>query len=157
MTVKELIEKYENFGSETLKANLLDDIEIAAYIPIEMKQVCIERIIEGVVTNDGLSFSYDSINKYISFIIGLITLYTDLDIESPYEDYDRLVSSNVLDNILERIGDDKDEFLRMFDMRFNDYLRENSIETSLAQLTKAFASTLFSKEGFSELFKTLKE
>nr|DAY89459.1 MAG TPA: hypothetical protein [Caudoviricetes sp.] len=144
MTVLEFAKKYKE-ANKNNKSDVLEEITISTYEPIEMKSQAIENIIASIITYENGIPTYDSITKYLAFTLGAIALYTNLVFEEnkSFIEYDALAEAGLLTIIFETIGPDYSDFLEFFNMRFNDYMRENaSFEAVAAKAVVYLSETL---------------
>ena len=150
ITVKDFIEKY---NGDT------DSLEIRVYIPITEKRAIIEKLVTGIITEDGILTTYDSIEKNIIFSLASINIYTNLGATTP-EDYDALRETGLLFEIYEKmdVNGDYKNFRDMFEMRFKDYMREaNTLMGTVNKLLKNFEDVFKNLDAkqIGELLKLL--
>ena len=138
MKVKELVKVFKENGE------VLENIEISKYVPIEQKRKYIdEALIPGLINYSGGIATYDSIEKKVVFLMTIVQCYTDLEIEDVYTDYDLLVESQIIIVILDYIKSDYAEFYDLFEARFTDALREyNSLEAVVNRNMEAIANPI---------------
>lgn len=124
-------------------------LEIKKYIPISLKKSVIEEVLlESTLSLKENMLTYNGIQKYLTFVLTVLNLYTNLEIENIETDYDLLMEKELLPTILETIGNDYFEFKDLYDMRFEDKLREtNTLE---AIINSGFQDLLFSLTGTLE-------
>lgn len=94
---------------------------IKKYIPFEKKIIYIEDLVNKIIETNG---SYNSITKYYEFTMTIINIYTNLELNNSYEEYDKLITSDLLNIIFKEIESEYFDFKEFFEMRFNDKLRE---------------------------------
>lgn len=94
---------------------------IRKYVPFEEKMMHIENFINQIIDENG---NYNSLDKYFKFTMTMVNIYTNLDLQITYEEYDKLITNNLLDMIFTEIEADYFDFKEFLDMRFNDRLRE---------------------------------
>lgn len=117
MKVNEFLEKY---NGDVEKLNFKE------YVPTKEKMGAINATIETSIDEEGkLMATYNSVAVEINKIIMGINLYTDLEIEN-LDDYDWLVETEVIDNIIVNMSRDYLVFDKYFNMRLNDYIREKN-------------------------------
>jgi len=76
-----------------------------------------------------------SAKRFLIFATSILKLYTNLELnkEKPHEDYDLLRESGILDDIMERIGGDFEEFNTIFNMTYDDMMyNENNWRTFIS-------------------------
>lgn len=136
MKINEFIEEYKKNPEIGRKK-----LNVKKYLPIEVKEIIIEQLIESILEKDGFIVTYNSILKHTVFLMTTISSYTDLECHT-LEDYNSLSENELLQDVLELIPE-YDIFLSLFEMRFSDYIRDkNTLNGLLSQ-------------GFQELFNTL--
>ena len=147
-------------------------IEVKQYLPIEEKMELVESVVNGI---DAESVGYKFVNYLqveILFTIGLIRYYTNLSFtekqtENKYKFYDNLVSSGLvevvievipkeeynfittqIDNIINSIYDSKTSFLGIMDATATDY---KNLELDAEKIKKDLAN----REGVEFLQEVL--
>lgn len=98
-----------------------NSLTIRKYIPFEEKINYIDVFINEVIDEYG---NYNSLDKYFKFTMMIFNIYTNLDLNNTYEEYDKLLNSGLLDLIFSEIETDYYDLKDFIDMRFNDKLRE---------------------------------
>lgn len=76
-----------------------------------------------------------SAKRYLIFATSILKLYTNLELnkEKPHEDYDLLREDNIMRDIVERIGEDLEEFKTIFNMTYDDMMyNENNWRTFIS-------------------------
>lgn len=96
-------------------------LSIRKYIPFEEKMQHVDEFINDTIDENG---NYNSLDKYFKFTMMMISIYTNLDLNNTYEEYDKLITSGLLDLIFTEIEADYFDFKEFVEMRFNDKLRE---------------------------------
>ena len=96
-------------------------LSIKKYIPFEEKINYIDNFVREIIDKDG---NYNSLDKYFKFTMMVFNIYTNLELNNTYEEYDKLLNSGLLDMIFSEIEVDYYDFKEFVDMRFNDRLRE---------------------------------
>lgn len=93
------------------------------YIPIKDKLKAIDDFIEEVIqVKDNKITDIDPIEKYIKFTLMALKLYTNLDLEGTYEEYDKLQSKGLIDKIFKEVKSDYMDLKDFMDMRFEHKL-----------------------------------
>lgn len=127
MTVKQFAEKYSKCTSDAVKAGMLSTASVKHYLPITEKRDLIENTLHFDLLNFDNSFvTFNSIDKMVTFMGSIIAGYTDFEREDPYEDFDVLMETGLMSNIIAEIGSDVDAYRDLFEMRLNDYIRDNN-------------------------------
>lgn len=126
ITVKEFINQCEEsyFNVETVK-----EIIVNKYIPFRVKLNVSKRIIENHSLENG-NVKSETGAMYLSFVAAVLRLYTKLDISATETDvdYDMLQEHGLVDDILNYIGKDLEEFRKIFAMCEEDF-RTNYLST----------------------------
>lgn len=92
---------------------------IKRYIPIEKKIAAIDKLFDKVVEIENKRImDVDPIKKYVNFTLMAISLYTNLDLEGTYEEYDKLQSNGLIDKIFKEVKNDYLDLKEFMDMRF---------------------------------------
>lgn len=141
MNVKEFVEKYQNAQSEIEKNKILKSINIKTQVPFSVKTVHSQLVLEKIMKYKNNMILSDYTMRYLMFVCSVVNLYTDLNInkERPHEDYDLLRSTGIIDDIFKNIGNDVEEFTTIFNMTYDDMIRnEAGIERLIARQTTAF-------------------
>lgn len=143
MKVNELITAYKK------NKEVLNNVEMITYVPIEQKRKYIDEVlIPGLINYSSGIATYDSLEKKVVFLMVVVQCYTDLETGDIYEDYDLLVESGALSDILEFIKEDYLEFYDLFEARFTDALRgynslESVVNRNIIALTNPILETVF--------------
>lgn len=98
-----------------------NNLTIRKYIPFEEKINYIDTFVNEIVDENG---DYNSLDKYFKFTMMVFNIYTNLNLNNTYEEYDKLLNSGLLDLIFSEIGTDYYDLKDFIDMRFSDKLRE---------------------------------
>lgn len=106
--------------SKTNNFDINKNLEIRTYIPFEEKIKYIDTFVNELIDENG---NYNSLVKYFKFTMMIFNIYTNLDLNNTYEEYDKLVNSGLLDLIFSEIEVDYFDFKEFVEMRFNDKLR----------------------------------
>ena len=132
MKVKELLENIKNDNFD-----LADALNVNKYLPIDVKRTIAQGIIFECVEDDMGATKVDSVQKYMAYVRHMITTHTCLEYTD--DDYDALCSidygyGSLLDAIFDCFDRDADECEMILEMMLDDYMRELSIESSVARL-----------------------
>ena len=73
------------------------------YIPYREKIDHINKFVSDVLDEHG---NYDSMDKYFKFTMMVFNIYTNLELDNTYEEYDKLVNSGLLDLVFSEIEED---------------------------------------------------
>ena len=116
--------------------NLEESLEIKKYLPIEVKKTIAQGVIyECTNEEDGIS-KIDSVQRYLSYVKYMIIMHTNLEYKD--EDYDTICSveyhdTTLLNAIIGYFGEDANECSRILNLVTDDYMRESSIEFTIAR------------------------
>ena len=80
--------------------------EIKTYLPIKEKFKFVSEYKDLLVQHINDYENVESFIAYIFFNLMAIKKYTNIDLECTYEEYDLLQENNIMNNILDAIGDD---------------------------------------------------
>ena len=88
----------------------LEKLEVENYVPFATKRALIDTVIESIIEYDTSLLTYEPMNKHLNFSLTCVVIYTNLTYEDEegLDAYDALVSSGLLDKIIEMIGVDYD-------------------------------------------------
>lgn len=109
--ITDFVKKYKTLASEKLKNDYIKSIIKCNYCPILKKRAILDLMLEKSVNEDGLKTIDMFLNK-LNFYAAIISLYTyivpDKDengVPKSYEMYDLLTENNLMNPILELIGE----------------------------------------------------
>lgn len=171
MTIKEACEGYKKI-SNVPAMNMYIQKFCKKYLPIAKKGELIEEtLLLYIIEHKDAIVTYNSVDKAVFYMISVIRGYTDLIVEDVYSDFDALMESGLMDGILEYIGADVDVYNSLFEMRANDYVRENNnievvIQRKIQELIDFIGSTTehmdnvlksINSEQVTSLLKNLQE
>lgn len=136
MKVKEFVEECNKVANDSIKASRISSyLKVKPYVNFLDKVALANRVVNRSVydldENGILGINVKSDVKYILHVIGMIELYTDLEInyENILEDYDLLNQSGLLVDIFKLIGDKEvGECQMLLDMKFADEM-QNKLST----------------------------
>lgn len=133
-TVLEFVEECERNSTKVAVLNkLIKEINIKEYVPYSTKVFMAKKMTENACVKDG-EFLNDSPKRYLSYIMSLIELYTDLELneEDTSLEYDALKSSGMLTAIINHIGEEEfNEYKSIWKMVYEDTLRNHTSATSV--------------------------
>ena len=153
MKIMELVEFAGNSKNKMLKTDQLQqvvakEIETKEYISIKDKKVLINNIIESCVRYEDGMFKFDDVNKYITFTMGAIAAYTNLELSDDIEeDYDSLCRAKLLNVVINTFSGEYENLNLLFQMRCDYVLSNNGIE---AQVGRFLSSILERIDNFVE-------
>ena len=122
MTIKEFVNNYTQIENNELQGKMVSGIISHKYVSVVVKTAFAKRIIE-----EGNSSGPDSVGMYLLYVISVLQMYTNLDINTKKisEDYDLLQEQKLVDIIFYAIGDDLKEYQTIFNMCRDDYEKRN--------------------------------
>ena len=144
MKIKEFVNKYNSFSTESLRDNFLkNNLKIKDYVSFLMKNTLAQKIVdvstymyEDYIKEDGTkgrrrtnTIHVNSTVQYVLFCRVIIENYTNLEVETDgfYEEYDLLNESGLLDKIMQMIPEKEiKEFKMIVDMKKDDLLFNQS-------------------------------
>ena len=137
MTVQELVERIndDNF-------DLNEALEIKQYIPLDAKKMLAYNTLYESIDDNGQT---DSIQKRIVSYRNIILTHTNLEYTD--EDYDILhevqfQNQTLFDVIMAAIKNDAAECFVVIDLVFEDYIRNNNIQSVIKELINNIADRL---------------
>ena len=133
MTVKEFLEDLNKVTGKTVKEERMKkNLNVKQYVSFIDKVNLAERVVyhsthdfdqEGNVVGD---ITINSISKYLLHVMGIIDMYTDLDINygNLVEDYDLLNVNGMIQEIVTLIGEKEiAECQMLLDMKLGDFMQ----------------------------------
>ena len=109
--VSDFIEQYNKLTDEGLKNKKIKSIIKRTYCPILEKKLILDLMLTKSINEGSVKYIDLFVNR-INFIAAIISLYTTLlpekdenEISKTYEMYDLLVENDILNKILENIGE----------------------------------------------------
>lgn len=134
MKVNEFIEKYQAGRVLNTKANpnavgdfIKKTLEIKEYVPFRVKQKAVQTVVKTCTDEvDGVKKN-DAVSQYVSFVIAMLTLHTNLECDDPINDYDALCEAGLLNLIIETFMADYNECEALMKMCVAAELEDNNI------------------------------
>lgn len=133
MTVKEFLEDLNKVTGKTVKEERMKrNLNVKQYVSFIDKVNLAERVVyhsthdfdqEGNIIGD---ITINSISKYLLHVMGIIDMYTDLDINynNLVEDYDLLNVNGMIQEIVTLIGEKEiAECQMLLDMKLGDFMQ----------------------------------
>lgn len=111
-------------SSKSNNFDLVKQLDIRMYIPFDEKRNKIEEFIKDLFSEPSQIGKYNSLEKYLKFNMLVFKTYTNLKLDGTPEEYDKLLTSGLLDSVYTIIKEDYFDFKDFMEMRFEDYLRE---------------------------------
>lgn len=171
MTVKEFLEDLNKVTGKSVKEERMKkNLNVKQYVSFVDKVNLAERVVyhsthdfdqEGNVVGD---ITINSISKYLLHVMGIIDMYTDLDINynNLVEDYDLLNVNGLIQEIVTLIGEKEiAECQMLLDMKLGDFMQNRlSVYSFVRDQVERFGTlsgiTLSSiKEGFANAVASL--
>lgn len=137
MKVKEFVEECNKVANDAIKASRISSyLKVKPYVSFLDKVTLANRVVKSSVYDldeNGIPvrINVKSDVKYLLHVMGMIELYTDLEVnyENILEDYDLLNQSGLLVDIIKLIGDKEvSECQMLLDMKFADEM-QNKLST----------------------------
>ena len=124
MKVKKFVESYKKNNRMDIK----NELEVNEYIGIAVKKKMAESIIENCTQIVNGKVYINSLDRYIFFMISVISLHTNLefDDENVIDDYDLLCKNHLLEKIISLFKDDYDSCQVVLDMETTDMLQSSA-------------------------------
>lgn len=133
MTVKELLTNIKNKEFDVKKS-----LEVKEYVPVMEKKRFVTGVIAACTDDMDGYITVDRFKMDIYFHMYLLTLYTNLEISTDFdevvEQYDMLCAQGTLDTILDIIASDYDALANILEYELESLLNENSLECQVVQL-----------------------
>lgn len=137
MKIKEFVEECNKVANDAIKASRISSyLKVKPYVSFLDKVTLANRVVKSSVYDldeNGIPvrINVKSDVKYLLHVMGMIELYTDLEVnyENILEDYDLLNQSGLLVDIIKLIGDKEvSECQMLLDMKFADEM-QNKLST----------------------------
>lgn len=140
MKINELLTNIKN-----KEFNLERDLQVKKYLPMEVKKTIAKGIIYDCTNEEDGVIKVDSVQRYLSYVKYMITMHTNFAYTD--EDYDALCSTQygetcLLNAILDCFKDDAKECVRILNFMMDDYLRDFSMESSVARFLNNLSNTI---------------
>lgn len=122
---------------------LQKELEIKTYIPFRDKRAIVEEIVaNNIEWVDGIK-KYDNINSYMSFVIAMLSMHTNLEFsEDPVEDYDILSEIGLLPLIIDEFRTSYDECDSLFKMVLTSELEDNNVNAIFGRFLNSILDRL---------------
>lgn len=141
ITVKDFCEKFKKDGvintkiaPDAVSEYIKKELEVKDYVPfVEKRELCAKVLnaCNTVDRNIGL-VRVDSVSRYIIFTITIISKYTNIEFSSGednmdfFDEYDMLCKNDLLNPILDVIGEEYETCNNMLNMMMNDVVANNN-------------------------------
>ena len=122
ISVADFIKEYEAASTFVEKDNLVRDLIDTEYVPFVIKLNIAQKLVQKYNIEDN-NIKTQTAMMYLAFTASVLRLYTRLDISetSTDIDYDRLQEYRLIDRLFELIGDDLQEYQKVFNMCEQDF------------------------------------
>ena len=152
--------KNTQIDPNAVTAYITKTLEVKPYLPFAKKRDICARVLNtcNKMTDMGL-IKVDSVSRYITFTVALLSAYTNLEFSSgedgvdSIDEYDMLCENNLLNPILEVIGGEYTTCNNMLNMMMDDMMTNyNTVENvighasnQLLAIVNSFAEALSKK------------
>jgi hypothetical protein len=140
MKIVEFIENFKNAKVENTKMipdavakYIKKELEVKDYVPFaEKRELCANVLNACNTKEDNGLVKVDSVSRYISFTLSIISAYTNLEFSSgedeidSLDEYDMLCQANLLNPILDVIGAEYATCNNMLNMMMDDIIANNN-------------------------------
>lgn len=136
MNIELLNTQYKTKKTSERPQFLKQHITVKTYIPIEKK---IESIVnmanELIHDNEHGMKEYNSIDKFITYVLTVTELYTDIELTGEHmKDFDYLMQNDLFAEINQLIGTDVNNFNELVNMKWSDVMAfNNSMEAIVSR------------------------
>lgn len=148
MTTKMLVElmsknKTKLLKPEQIQAFLKRELEVKEYLGIKDKKVLVQNIVNECILYDDGVFKFDEIEKYITFTMRTIAVYTNLELSDDIEDdYDLLCEAKLLNSVIETFNGEYENVKLLLQMKTDYILSGNTIEAQLGRFLDGISEKL---------------
>lgn len=133
MKISELLENMYNRNF-----NILEELEVKYYIPILEKKKFVLGVIAACTDEDDGFVAVDRFKMNIYFNMKMLELYTNLEIESDFDDmieqYDELCENRVMDGLLDLFANDYKMMYSVLEGELDTLLIQNSIDAQVVRI-----------------------
>lgn len=138
ITVKNFVEEFENKNVKNTQINptavedfIRDTLEVKDYISFAQKRELCKRVLDASCKKVGSIVEVDSVSRYLLFTILIIEEYTNLTFgnnadSSSMDEYDILCQVNLLNPILDTIGEEYTTCNNILNMMMGDIVANNN-------------------------------
>ena len=118
------------------------ELEVKTYIPFKKKREVVEMVVaQNTKEVDGIKKN-DAINQYLSFVIAMLSLHTNLEFGDPVEDYDLLAESGLLPQIIAEFQESYNESDILLKMALASELENNNINILIGKFLNGILDRL---------------
>lgn len=153
MKIKECVENYSKLQSSAAKKAFIEKVVDNKYIPVLTKRLVLENMLKKSIVTDNHGVRYiDMFVSQINFTCAVLALYTKLELPNTteeeetniYEQYDLLVASDMLPQIMSAIN--QEELNRLISVNKqvmdNFYNKEKTTEAYISKTVTQFTTVL---------------
>lgn len=144
MKVNEFIKKVEQLTNVQIIKKIL---EVEEYMPFSEKKELAQNIIKRSIVRENGFVRINEIDKYLIFTTEVIAAFTNLefsaDLEIRSQEYDMLVQSGRLSEIIEMLGAEYKTILELVKMESDFVSQENSVEYQAAKFFDGLNQTVY--------------
>lgn len=127
------------FEPDAVSKYIKKELEVRDYVPFAEKRELCERVLNACNTMDDSGLvKVDSVTRYLIFTLSIISAYTNLEFSSgedtefdSLDEYDMLCQANLLDLILEVIGEEYTTCNNILNMMMADVITNNNTVESV--------------------------
>ena len=158
-TVQNFIDEFKSKKIQNTRVNenavseyIRNTLDIKTYIPFRKKRETVEMVVaHNIKEIDGIK-KIDAINQYVSFVVAMLTLHTNLEFrDDPIADYDLLAESKLLPQIIAEFKESYDECDILLKMVVNSELEDNSTSALIGRFLNGISNML---DGIIEKFES---
>lgn len=157
MKISDVISNFKDKKVQNTKINdhavsdyLKNTLEIKTYLPFIKKRAIAEMVVsQNIEEVDGFK-KHDAINSYITFVVAMLTAYTNLEFDDPVEDYDLLAESGLLPLIIKEFEAEYNECDILLKMALASELEDNNLEAVVNRFLNEILNRL---DGVGEMLK----
>lgn len=145
--VTDFVNKYNGYKADTAKTEYLNKtIKVVKYVSYASKVVFANQIVEQTHNVDNGIVNINTAKQYALFVIGIISMYTNLEFsDAPLSDYDLLDELGLIEVIIGMIPDKEYQNTKLvLDMVTNDFMTNNYGTVPLLQKLVASFIEFFS-------------
>jgi hypothetical protein len=148
--------KIENtrIAPDAIEQYIRQNLEIKTYIPFRTKREIAETVVAANTTEvDGIKKN-DGINQYISFIVAMISVHTNLEFDTSdsVADYDLLAETGLLPLIIEEFRASYNECDIILKMALAAELEDNNVNVLVGKFLNGILTRL---DGVGESLKNV--
>lgn len=138
---------FEDFINKHITTSYVDFVTKKTYCDLIIKSSCYQE------DGDREFVKIDSATRYMFFVMRLISLYTDIEINDVVKEYDELNKVGAIETLISAIPEKEYlEFSNLLNMRMDDFIdNEYSLTALFYNLKQSFS---LSDEVFSEVLNS---